>query len=70
MVGLVLAFIKPMRVVVLYFFCKECTKEFSKEDNLKVHLRIQTGEKPFPCNLFNKEFTQGGDLKAISLQPV
>jgi len=43
--------------------CPVCYKTFSKFGSIKVHMRIQTGEKPFHCRFCLKGFTQSGNLK-------
>ncbi|XP_077517234.1 uncharacterized protein LOC144128053 [Amblyomma americanum] len=38
--------------------CHLCQKRFSQPDNLKVHLMIHTGEKPYECSQCGKRFRQ------------
>ena len=43
--------------------CKTCNKFFSHITNLKKHLLVHTGEKPYSCKQCNKAFSQAGNLE-------
>ena len=52
---------KPM--LVKPFACFICNNAFINTARLKVHERINTGEKPFTCSKCDKAFQQNCDLK-------
>jgi len=42
--------------------CGYCGKVFYNEQNLKIHERIHTGDKPYKCDMCDKSFTQSSSL--------
>lgn len=37
-----------------------CNKGFTQMGNLEKHIRVHTGERPYPCPLCHKSFSQSG----------
>uniref|UniRef100_A0A3B4AR38 C2H2-type domain-containing protein n=1 Tax=Periophthalmus magnuspinnatus TaxID=409849 RepID=A0A3B4AR38_9GOBI len=43
--------------------CSICLKRFARNRNLKIHLRLHSGERPHSCSFCNKTFAQIAALK-------
>ncbi|XP_023689066.2 uncharacterized protein [Paramormyrops kingsleyae] len=45
------------------FLCAECGRAFNSHSNLRIHLNVHTGARPYPCSDCGKSFSQSGALK-------
>ena len=44
------------------FSCSGCEKTFYQKSDLKVHMRVHTGERPYSCNFCDSKFKRGSHL--------
>ncbi|XP_034552818.1 zinc finger protein 227 [Notolabrus celidotus] len=45
------------------FLCTECGRTFNSHSNLRIHLNVHTGARPYSCADCGKSFSQSGALK-------
>ncbi|XP_043117818.1 zinc finger protein 835 isoform X2 [Puntigrus tetrazona] len=45
------------------FLCAECGRAFNSHSNLRIHLNVHTGARPYSCSECGKSFSQSGALK-------
>lgn len=45
------------------FICTECGRTFNSHSNLRIHLNVHTGARPYTCSDCGKSFSQSGALK-------
>lgn len=46
------------------FVCHLCNKVLSNKNNLKMHYRVHTGERPYKCKFCNYRATKAFNLKS------
>ncbi|XP_057689557.1 zinc finger protein 70 isoform X2 [Corythoichthys intestinalis] len=45
------------------FLCTQCGRTFNSHSNLRIHLHVHTGARPYTCSECGKGFSQSGALK-------
>ncbi|XP_068614670.1 zinc finger protein 79 [Brachionichthys hirsutus] len=45
------------------FICTECGRTFNSHSNLRIHLNVHTGARPYACSDCGRSFSQSGALK-------
>ncbi|KAI8497744.1 hypothetical protein Bbelb_243960 [Branchiostoma belcheri] len=56
-------FVQILRNMEKSYRCEECSKQFSRLDHLKSHMKTHTGEKPYRCEECSKQFSRLEHLK-------
>ena len=47
--------------------CEFCSKSFESRKDLRRHIRVHTGEKPFNCEICGRAFSRKGNMDVHKL---